>query len=478
MADSQTRLIDRVYQSIEQLIQQGRHVEAIRYCHEVALTPLLESKLIVEAIRIQQDSPRFRQSIVDFFDRLERADLVAAAATLRVDNPSMSASEALRTTVGVARRLQVDLGANPLPSEEAEQAETNELEQKVDSCAVQLAADRAITNMMKRTGATREVATEVFHQLMKVTRTNVNNSASDSQSDQSSKSQDPLSRSSQANAQAIPSPSFTTLRSRNTKLKYFNRVRRLAAIICGLFALIALCSLCYSWFQAPKMFAALSMAEGLPDQQQSTLMHDWTEQNIPPTLTWFFSANRFISFRLEPGLPSDYVYLNLPWDQKLLNLNQSAQAMLTAFRNCHQVLGLFSLMVMALATWAYLQPSLVAGGLLTLLGLLGVPYLTAGLLQLELENKALWFGPLLLPGIAVLVSACGEMFLGYDQSPRSSDWQGFWLGTFAFVATTILLIWAIAGQSHLRANAGVGVLCGLLMMIHHGRRLLASPSCQ
>ena len=438
MTNHSSRLLEAVYEQIREYLAEGKPIEAIRYYHEISFVPLLDSKNLVFAMQSGKFPETESEGFAAFLSFLESGDICGAAASLCVHR-SLSPAEAIDATMRIANRLKVDMTSWSHGTTSLTILESHLAQHIVNERAIELAGGKTC-NLPSAT-------------------------KSQSADCQASTVSNPLA-----------SPAEVELDARHSGIKrILRRIGRAASITYGLLALLGTLCLGYSYATTPKRMQPIVMREDLPAPEQAIQIQQWASQAIPPTTTWFFPLDRYISLRLEPGLPPAYAYLELPWEKKLALLNASTAATVSAFYKCHWVLWVFYAMAIGLAVWCFKQSNIVAGILMTLLGLIGVPWVTAGFIRLDFENW-IWFAPFLLPGIVVLIVAMAELAV----IPPLTDWQherrGFWIGVLVVLMASALLGFAINSGSHLRPNAGVGVLAGLLLVIRHGWGLIKHNS--
>lgn len=469
MTNNPHRLIAKVNDKIKECLRNGQPVEATHFYHEVSLASLNDSKRLIDAIQSGQTAEVDNESLRAFLALLEPLDFVGAAASLCVHH-RLYPADAIATTIRIANLLDVDMSSLDPSIRDNASGTSPFVQQLVNERAIQLSREKTIHTFMKHTGASPDVAAEVVAQLLR-------DNAQPAQHEPllspqpSTPTTSPLPQS-----DAPGSVPLATAQQSNSPTKrqiILRRVGRLAAIVYALLALLGLAGLGYSYVSSPTELHAFSLPENVPLNEQAAPMRDWANQNLPPTLTWFFPQDRYMSLRLEPGLPSDYAYLDLPWEEKIANLNKSAEATIAAFHNCQWFLLTCYGMALALAAWRYLESSLVAGIVMSLVGVMGVPHLTAGFTQLDLQN-GIWLAPFLLPGIVATVVSIADMCLFPPETDRAAELKGFWVGLFAFAVGCTVLGIAITSGSRLRASAGLTVFGGLMLMIRHGWRYLRS----
>ncbi len=417
MDHSANRLLDQVRDHIKALLKDGSKVAAVRYYHEVSLAPLIEAKRYVEGVQSGEKSLEENEGFVAFLSFMERQDLEGASASLCVYH-SLTPAQAIEITFRFVDRMNIESTLF--------EPKMLELLRSQSPMAHQQVNERAIA-MDRRMALSASPRTDAISLAIGV--------------------------------------------SRRFNPFWYQRIGKWAALVYAAMTFGGIALLLYSYALSPTSFHPLALSKETVPEEQVKAIQQWSKSNIPANVGWFFPIENYISFRLEPGLPSDFAFLDLEWEKKLEHLNQTAKEALAAFHRCHIQLMLFYGLGLVCAVWFYLRMDLVAAGLMTLIGLLGIRFLTVGWLRLEWEN-GYWLGPLLLPGVAAATVAVMTLALSPTETDRQRDLKGFWLGTCVFLITSMALGMAIANGGSFRANAGLGVFGGLLLMVRHGARLL------
>ncbi len=396
---------------------------------------------------------------------MEGQDLEGAAASLCVYR-LLTPTQAIETTLLFVDRMNIEPTFFEPEMLDLLRNQSPMAHWKVNERAIAMAREKAKKTWMKHSNLSVEEVSESMAQFEQSLLATPPKHQQQSEPDRIPKKKGALSDSPRANA--VP-PSLGV--PRRLPLEWFQRIGKWAALVYGAMTIGGLAILLYSYVLSPPAFRPLALSKDAVPEEQAMAIQQWSKSNLPANVRWFFPIENYISMRLEPGLPSDFAFLDLEWEKKLEHLNQTAKGALAAFHRCHIQLLLFYGLGFVCAVWFYLRLDLVAGGLMTLIGLLGIRSLTVGWLRLEWENSY-WLGPLLVPGIAAVTVAMMTLAVSPADTDRQKELKGFWLGACVFLITSIALGMAIANGGSFRANAGVGVLGGLLLMLRHGTRLL------
>lgn len=451
------RLLEKIHDRIKQHCDANHRVQAIRFYHESAIVPLNEAKEYVEAIHLGQFI-EIHPGTKEYLEYLEGRDLIGAAACLCF-HFGHSSQDAIAATERSASLL--GLPTNVLHSENGSgNSPSAKIESIILERAIAISREKAIRNLMKQSGTTREMAEQIFDKFSSPDESSP--PPLEPETRQAVPARDEVPPIHRPMLAPVPSPATQTSKTS----KYLATSARLVALVYGIAAIAGLIVLIYSFQTSPRQFQRLSLPEDLPDDQQSTILKTWSNENIPSTLAWFFPIDRYIDQRMEPGLPSDYSFLDTDWDKKLERFNQSATAAILAFHRCQQMVLIFYGTALLLAVWYGRQPNLVAAISMGFLGAMGLAPMVFRSFQWDLQN-GLWLVPLLIPGMMAIGISLTEILMVPTQSERRLHVRGLWIGIFALIVSSVALGWAILSHGHLRANAGVGVLASILLILHH-----------
>lgn len=460
-----SRLLEKIHKRIQQNDEASHRVEAIRFFHESAIVPLKEAKEYVEALQTGQ-AIEIHAGNREYLESMEKQDGIGAAASLCF-HFGKSPTEAIAATLRSAQHLEIE--AHDL---EAFQGSTPSSSARVESIvlerAIAIAREKAILNLMQRSGTTRDVAEQIFDKFSSPDASSPPSMETGAQQGQQAlHGFQPINEFQSSNPQTLAaSPSHAVLSQTSAISKYLAISARLVALFYGLVAVAGLIFLNYSFQASPRQFERLSLAERTSDEEQRTILQSWASENIPSTLTWFFRIDRYIDQRLEPGLPSDYSFLDTDWDKKLNRFNQSATEAFLAYHRCQQMVLVFYVTALFLAAWYGYHPNPIAALSMGFLGALGLAPMLSSSFQWDLQN-GMWLLPLLIPGSMAIGISFADTLLIPTQSTRRLHARGLWIGIIGLVITSSVLAWAILSHGHLRTNAGVGVFASVLLILHH-----------
>ncbi len=88
MPTSENSLVTKIRETLNDRLQNGKIVEAIKFYRDVTLTPLLESKQLVESFQADNERPIVDKRFEPFLKFLEDRDFGGAAASLRAEQRS------------------------------------------------------------------------------------------------------------------------------------------------------------------------------------------------------------------------------------------------------------------------------------------------------------------------------------------------------------------------------------------------------
>jgi hypothetical protein len=484
MTIPENRLVTKIRQMLLERLQNGQMVDAIKFYREVTLTPLLESKQFVEAFQVNNETPVVDKRFEPFLNFLEDRDFGGAAAWLCAEQHAPN--DAIAITIHIARMLEVDVSALELPASIGTTlSESSHAQTIVNERAIELVNQRLTRNLIN-SGMSQEEAEKLLR------KWNPESSHSPQSEPIAFEGVDPqLTRVVRLFQAPIPLPSktltiaSTTATTSSTLLpkeatradqrqRWFRSVGMLAALVYLLLATAGIAMVGYSYSAIPKL-TPFAMSEGLSPTEQRSKIDEWANQSLPKTLPWFISSvqDQFFPVRLEPDLPLVYAGEEWTWEKKIVSVNSSTDEIFGRLKRYHEMLLVLYGIAIIVAVFHSFNLDIVSGILMSLMGVLGIPFLSAQIWRLEF-NSLPWLGPLLIPGLIALIASILDLALIAPKTNRRKELRGFWFGTFLFVGAGLALGWAITEGNHLKSGAGLGVFGGAWLMLRHGWRYVRS----
>ena len=446
MVDAENGLKKKIRDKLWELLDGGSKVAAVKFYHEATLTPLLESKQFIDSMQRDRTIAFGDERLDEFLILLEKRDFGGAAARLLDELPGLYLpSEAIEHALRIGRLLDIDVRPLDLPpSAEIALSQIRTAQAIVYQRAELRIRERMVQNLVRQSTGSDEAETMIDGVM---------------QSLQKSKYVRPdLSR-----------LTFEGLDPDEHRPMWIRRAGRLAALVYGLFALVGFAVLVYSYLNIQPM-TTFSMAEGLSWTEQQSRIDKWLKENLS-SWPWFFNSvsTHFSTVAFEPDLPLAYEGEKWTWEERLANINASANEIKARLQRCHEVLFVLYSFAMMLASFHWFSRDIVSGLLMVLLGVLGIPFLAAQVWRSEFDHP-IWLGPLLVPASVALLASILDLALVTPKTARRNELRAFWFGTLGFVISGFLLGWAILEGNHLRSGAGLGFFGGALLMARHGWR--------
>jgi hypothetical protein len=490
MVRSDSSLENKIRNKLRNHLQNGENVVALKFYHDVTMTPLLESKQFIDSFQLDSNIPIGNQKYREFLSFLDQRDFGGAASSLIDDLAPSMPSDAIENTIRIAKLLDLDVSALELPSSVGMSlSESPHAQAIVTDRTLQRIRERMIQRLL-RIGTDPEEAEKLVDDAMGANAqgnyvppnpTNVSLDGIDPQFARVVR----LLLGPIADAAKPPLKQETSIADSPARLLtgdkdsvvderevWFRRIGRTAALVYCLGSILGIVVICQSYFTIPQRMP-FSMADDLPLMEQSTAMENWSLENLPANRRWFLSSDSddFFPVRFEPGLPLAYLDEEWSWGKKLASINASADDLVARYERCHEVLLVLYFVAILIGGFHWFQRDLVSGILMVLLGVLGIPLLVAQVWRWEFDNP-LWLGPLLLPGTIALVASILDLTLIPPKTDRRKELRGFWLGAISLVISGLFLTWAIVESNHMKPGAGLGVFGGAWLMLHHGCRYL------
>jgi hypothetical protein len=494
MVRSDSRLEKKIRETLCEHLRNGQKVEALKFYHEVTMTPLLESKQFIDSLQVDSNAPIGDEKFHQFLIFLEERDFGGAASRLLDDLAPSMPSDAIKNTIRIAKLLGLDVTALELPSSVGIALwESPHAQAIISDRALQKIRERMIQSLLRR-GTSREEAESLVDNANaalfqgKYVPPDPLNVSLDGLDPQLARVvrlllgpvPHTVNPPPQQEASATVSPTPLLTKDKDTvgdqREVWFRRINSFAALVYGVSSIVGIAVICYSYFTIPRLIP-FSMREDLSLIDQSARIETWSEENLPANWRWFISSlsDHFSPVQFEPGLPLAYADEEWSWEKKIASINASANQIVANLQRCHEELLVLYSVAILLAGYHFFQRDIVSGILMVLLGVLGIPFLMAQVWPREFDNP-LWLGPLLLPGMVALVSSILDLTLVSPKTDRRKELRAFWLGTIALVISGLFLCWSILEGNHLRPGAGLGVFGSAWLMLHHGWRYLRSEN--
>lgn len=480
----------KIRETLCNFLRSGQKVAALKFYHDVTMTPLLESKQFIDSLQLNSSIPIGGKKFYEFLTFLEEGDFGGAASRLLDDPNPPTPSDAIKNTLRIAKLLSLDVTSLELPSSVGIAiCESTHAQAIITDRALHFIRERMIQNLMQR-GTGRDEAEKLIDEANVAHL--VGNDGPTPSLDVALDGLDPqLARSVQllrgpfSNAANTPSHQETSVTTSPTRVltndsdssgdrfKFWSRrIGKLAALAYGLVSIIGVAVICYSYFNIPQQIP-FSMPENLSLMDQAARIENWSAENMPTNWRWFNSSvsDHFSPVLLEPGLPLGYAGEEWSWEKKIASINASSSEIVAETQRCHEALLVLYAVAISIAAIHWFQRDIVSGILMVLLAVLGIPQLVSQFWRWEFDNP-LWLGPLVLPGMIAFVTSILDLKLVTANTNRQTELRAFWLATLALVISGLFLCWSIFDGNHLRPGAGLGFFGGAWLMLHHGRRYL------
>lgn len=474
-----------------ELLDAGSKVAAVKFYYEVTLTPLLESKQFIDSMELNRNIAFGDEKLDEFLILLEERDFGGAAARLLDELPGLYLpSEVIDHTLRIATLLGIDVTQLELPHSSQLSLSQIRTAQAIIYERAELRIRQRMVQNFVRQGAIPDDAESMVDELFqsqqssKYVRPNLSGLKFDGLDPEVARVVQLLlgpvpleARSSSALKGASSSfeertAAEITVDAEEFRQRWLLRTGRLAALIYGLFAICGVAMLVYS-YSSIRPLTTFSIPEDLPLSEQQLQIDEWWKENMPTSWTWFLHSvsEHYSPVALEPGLPLAYEGENWTWEKKLASINVSSNEFVGRLKRCHHVLFVLYFVAVILACFHWFHRDIVSGVMMVLLGVLGIPFLTAQVWRSEFDNP-FWLGPLLCPAFIALLASILDLALVTPKSDRRRELRAFWFGVFCFVVSGFFLSWAILDGNHLKPGAGLGVFGGAWLMLHHGWRYL------
>jgi hypothetical protein len=494
MVRSNSSLETKIRETLCGYLRNGQKVVALKYYHEVTMTPLLESKQFIDSIQLDSNAPIGDEKFRQFLLFLDERDFGGAASRLLDDLVPSMPGDAIANTIRIAKLLDLDVTALELPSSVGiALSESPHAQAIVSDRALQTIRERMIQRCL-RSGTSQEEAEQLVDDAMgahvqgQYVPPNPLNVSLDGIDPQLARVVRLLlgpvaytvNPPSEQKASVTVSPTQLLPKDKDSvseqREDWFRRIGRLAALVYCVGSIVGIAAICYSYSTIPQL-TPFSMTDELSLTDQSATIENWSVENMPANSRWFFSSDsdHFFPVRFEPGLPLAYAGEEWPWEKKIASINASANEIMAQFQRCHEVLIVLYSIAILIGGFHWFQRDIASGVLMVLLGVLGIPILVRQVWRWEFDNP-LWLGPLLLPGVVALVASMLDLALVPPKTDRRKELRAFWLGTITLVISGLFLGWAILEGNHLRPGAGLGVFGGAWLMLHHGWRYLRNKN--
>lgn len=299
MVDAESGPKKKIRDKLCELLDAGSKVAAVKFYHEVTLTPLLESKQFIDSMQLDRTIPFGDEKLDEFLILLEKRDFGGAAARLLDELPGLYLpSEVIDHTLRIGKLLDIDVSQLELPpSSQIALSQVRTAQAIVYERAELRIRQRMVQNLVKHGTGPEEAETmidDVFQSLQKskYVRPDLSGFTFDGLDPkvacvvQLLLGPIPLETKPSTSVKGDPG-SFGKQSLANDKAyadehrqMWFRQSGRLAALIYGLFALAGVAVLGYSYSNF-RPLTTFSMAEGLSLTEQQSRIDEWLKENIP-----------------------------------------------------------------------------------------------------------------------------------------------------------------------------------------------------